>query len=369
MKIKRVDQYVIEMPLKHPFVTSMGREEIVPKVITAVYADGLVGWGEAPVGAQPVYTAETVETCWHVQHTMLIPALLGSDVARGRDAGGLFERVRGHQMAKAGLEMALWDLEGRSKGRSVSSLLGGTRVQVEVGVSVGVQDSLSMLIDRIADFWSAGYRRIKIKIKPGWDAQIVAAVRAEFPAARLMADANSAYSLDDAPMLRLLDDHDLIMVEQPLAYDDLLDHAQLQAQLRTALCLDESITTPRRAREALALQSCRIINIKPARVGGLSAARAIHDLCLEQTVPVWCGGLLESGIGRASNLAVASLPGFTLPGDISATDRYWREDIIEEEFVLNSDSTIDVPQGPGLGVTVLPDRLEQFAVRCEVYRA
>ncbi len=367
IRIERVEQYVIEMPLRHPFVTSMGREDSGIKVITAVYADGLVGWGEAPVMHLPYYSPDTAETCRHVQREALIPLLFRSPIQHAADAPGLFEPVRGHQMARAGLEAALWDLEGRMVGQSVSRLLGGTRTSVEVGVSVGVQSASGELIERIAAFLNEGYRRIKIKIKPGWDRQIVAAVRSHFPGIALMVDANSAYTLADAAMLEALDSFDLLMIEQPLAHDDLLDHADLQRRLRTPICLDESITTPGRAREALHLGSCRIINIKPARVGGISAAKAIHDMCRAADIPVWCGGLLESGIGRAANLAVASLPGFTLPGDISGTDRYWEEDIIDHVFRLNHDGTLDVPQGPGIGVEVLPERLARYMLHHETF--
>jgi o-succinylbenzoate synthase len=367
MKIERVEQLYIEIPLKQPFETSFGREEAAYRVIIAVYAEGLVGYGECPVEPLPLYSPETVETCWHVQRDLLIPLLLDAEIESPTDLGAVFRPARGHNMAKAGLEAAVWDVAAQRAGVSVSALLGGTRVRVESGVSIGIQPSVEALLDQIAAYRAEGYRRIKIKIKPGWDADVLAAVRARFPDIPLMVDANSAYTLADAPMLRALDAFGLLMVEQPLAHDDLLDHAALQREMATPICLDESITSLRRAREALALGSCQIINIKPARVGGLSSARAVHDLCREHGVPVWCGGLLETGIGRAHNLAAASLPGFTLPGDISASDRYWHEDIVEPPFALNEDGTVDVPQGAGIGVAVRGDRLKAVTVRRAVY--
>jgi O-succinylbenzoate synthase len=367
MKIERVEQYHVAMRLVQPFETSFGREEVVEKVIVAIYAGGLVGYGESPVEPLPLYSYETVETCWHVQRDMLIPLLLGAEVAHASDLPARFARVRGHNMAKAGIEAAVWDLEAQMAGAPLARLLGGVRERVESGVSIGIQPTVGALLERIAEYRAEGYGRIKVKIKPGWDRDVIAAIRGEYPDIRLMADANSAYTLDDLPLLKALDDFDLLMIEQPLAHDDLLDHAALQRELRTPVCLDESITSPGRAREALALGSCAIINIKPARVGGMTAARAIHDLCQQRHVPVWCGGMLESGIGRAANLAVASLPNFTLPGDISASDRYWEQDIVEPPFVLNADGTMDVPQGAGIGTAVVRERLEAVTVRKAVF--
>jgi O-succinylbenzoate synthase len=371
MRIDQIEQFHVQMPLKHPFETSFGREETISKVIVALAADGLVGYGESPADDAPYYSPETLETVWHVQRDYLIPALVKADVEHAADLPALFSRVRGHQMAKAGLEAALWDLEARRAGVSVAALLAGAREhrqRVESGVSIGIQDTIEALLDRIGAFREAGYRRIKIKIKPGWDAEVVRRVLDRFPGLTLMVDANSAYTLDDVDILRVLDAFDLLMIEQPLAHDDIIDHAALQRELKTPICLDESIHTLGRAREALALGSCRIINIKPARVGGMTNARAIHDLCQAEGIPVWCGGLLESGIGRAHNLAVASLPDFTLPGDISASDRYLAEDIVDPPFTLNPDGTMNVPAGPGLGVRVLRDRLERFSLRKEIYR-
>jgi o-succinylbenzoate synthase len=369
MRVERIEQFHLQMRLKHHFETSFSRVTVMDKVITAVYADGLVGYGESPVDTEPFYSYENIETCWHIQHDFLIPMLLGKEIQHATDVPALLARVRGHSMAKAGLEAAIWDLDAQMQGISVSALLGGTRDRIASGVSIGIQDTLEELLEQIETYLAEGYVRIKIKIKPGWDATVVQAVRARFPETPLMVDANSAYALADAPMLKALDGYNLLMIEQPLAYDDILEHAELQNQLDTRICLDESITSVGRAREALALQSCRIINIKPARVGGWTNARAIHDLCMAANIPVWCGGMLESGIGRAHNIALASLPNFTLPGDISASDRYWQQDIIEPEFALNPDGTISVPTAPGIGVTVMRDRLEAAAVRKADHRA
>lgn len=367
MRVERVEQFHIRMPLKSHFETSFSRVTEMDKIILAVYGDGLVGYGESPVDLDPYYAYETVETCWHIQRDFLIPLLLGSDLAHAAALPALFNRVRGHPMAKAGLEAAIWDLEAQIAGVPVAKLLGGVRDRIESGVSIGIQDSVDELLDKIAGYLAEGYRRIKIKIKPGWDASVAEAVRAKFPDTPLMVDANSAYTLADVSMLKALDGFRLLMIEQPLAYDDILDHAELQRGLETRICLDESITSVGRAREALALGSCRIINIKPARVGGWANARKIHDICMEAEVPVWCGGMLESGIGRAHNVALASLPNFTLPGDISASDRYWEQDIVEPEFHLNPDGTMSVPDQPGLGVRVSRDRLEGVTVNKAVY--
>jgi O-succinylbenzoate synthase len=369
MKIECIEQIHARMTLRHPFETSFGRQEVFDKVIVAAYAGGLVGYGESPVDDSPFFSYETVETCWHVQRDFLIPMTLDNEIAHAADLPALLARVRGHPMAKAGLEAALWDLEAQQAGVSVAALLGGTRDRVESGVSIGIQETVEGLLERIAAFWEMGYRRVKIKIRPGWDVRVVEAVRGRFSDIPLMVDANSAYTPGDVETLQALDAFDLLMIEQPLAHDDIIDHAALQRQVKTPICLDESIHTLGRAREALKLGSCRIINIKPARVGGWANARAIHDLCQANDIPVWCGGMLESGIGRAHNVALASLPNFTLPGDISASDRYWVEDIVEPPFVLNADGTIDVPAGPGIGVAVRRERLEAVTVRKAVYTA
>jgi o-succinylbenzoate synthase len=272
------------------------------------------------------------------------------------------ERIRGHHLAKAGVEMAIWDLLGKREGRSLKEMFGGTRDKVEVGVSVGIQESAAALVRTVESYLEKGYRRVKIKIKPGREVEETTAIRRKYPDLRLQVDANSAYTLENASALKPLDDLNLLLIEQPLFEDDIWDHRKLQAQFKTAICLDESIVTPRHARYALEMEACRNINIKPARVGGLSQAVMIHDYCRERNIPVWCGGMLETGVGRASNLAIASLPGYVLPGDISASDRYYHRDITNERFVLNDDSTITVPDKPGLGVTIDEEALKQFTV-------
>src|SRR5574341_303432 len=367
MRIERIEQRIIQMPLKYPFETSFSRVSAMDKIIVAVYSDGLIGYGESPVDTDPYYCYETIDTCWHIQQDFLIPTLLKHDIERASDVPQLLARVRGHPMAKAGLEFALWDLEAQRAGVSLSNMLGGVREKIDSGVSIGIEETAEQVLERIAMHLKEGYRRIKIKIKPGKDIKIVKRIRQQYPDILLMVDANSAYLLRDTAILQALDHFNLLMIEQPLAYDDIIEHAELQRQLQTPICLDESIHSTGRAREALTLGSCRIINIKPARVGGLTTAREIHDLCQEQNIPVWCGGMLESGVGRALNLALASLPNFTLPGDISATSRYWEQDITEEEFVLNSDGTIKVPQGPGIGVSVMSDRLDKVTIKKAAY--
>jgi O-succinylbenzoate synthase len=363
MRIEQIEIRHLELPLVHPFETSFGREEVRQTIVVAVRGEGLTGWGEAATSAGPWYEYETVETCWYVLHEFLGPSVVGREVAAPEDVARLMAAVRGHNMAKMGLEAAVWDLLGQAQGRSIAQLLGGLRERVAVGVSIGVQDSVAALLARIDEFWAQGYSRIKIKIRPGWDAAVLSQVRERFPDVPLMADANSAYTLADIDMLAALDEFDLMMIEQPLAHDDLVDHAELQRRLRTPVCLDESVPSLAAARAALALGSGCIVNIKPGRVGGLRVARAIHDLCRERDVAVWCGGMLETGIGRAHNVALASLPGFSLPGDISASARYFHQDIVEPAFVVNDDGTMDVPTGPGIGVKVVLDRVQAATVR------
>jgi O-succinylbenzoate synthase len=363
MKIERVELHHIELPLAHPFETSFGREFTRPCILVAVHAGGLTGWGECTAGSGPWYSSETVETAWHVLRDFLIPAVLGQDVASPADVVAHFRRVRSHPMARAGLENAVWDLLAQAEGASLADLLGGERGQVPVGVSVGIEPTLDALLDRVAQHVAEGYGRVKLKIKPGWDVDVVRAVRERWPELPLQVDANCAYTLADAPVLRELDQFDLLLVEQPLHHDDIVDHARLQAQLSTPLCLDESIRSPDHARWALDIGACRVINIKVGRVGGLTAARQVHDECARRGVPVWCGGMLETNVGRATNVALASLPNFTLPGDISASARYYREDIAEPDFVLNDGSTLSVPSGPGLGVRIVPERLAAARLR------
>lgn len=362
MKINQVTLRHVSMPLRSPFETSFGRSEARDCVLLEAQAGDLIGYGECVADRDPGYSYETVQTAWHILSDFILPAILDKDLQSPQDLQRRMDFVRGHQMAKAGLELSLWDLLGKSQGRSLRDMLGGKRQKVDVGVSVGLQDSPATLVKVVAGYLEQGYRRIKIKIKPGRDVGDARVVRQAFPDLRLQVDANSAYLLENAKSLLPLDELNLLLIEQPLSEDDLWNHSQLQKQFKTAICLDESIISARHARQALEMGACRIINIKAGRVGGLNEGRLIHDLCYNQGVPVWCGGMLETGVGRASNLALASLPGFSLPGDISATERYYFEDITEQTFTLNPDSTIDVPDGPGLGVTINPAALDRVTL-------
>ena len=375
MRIDRIELHQICLPLVHPFETSFGRETTRPCILVAVHGEGLSGWGECTAMPGPWYSYETIETAWHVLRDFLIPSLLGEEIASPRDVTARFRPVRGHRMARAALEAAVWDLLAQGRGQALADYLvdqmsrregeigssgfdrGGRRQRVPVGVSLGIEPSLPALLDKVSSRLAEGYGRVKLKIKPGWDVDVVRAVRERWPNLPLQVDANSAYTLSDAEILRVLDRFDLLLIEQPLHHDDLVDHARLQEQLETPLCLDESIHSPDHARWALDIKACRVINIKVGRVGGLAAASEIHDLCQRRGVPVWCGGMLETNVGRAANVAVASLPNFSLPGDISASARYYDQDVAEPDFVLNDDSTLDVPSGPGLGVRVDAARL------------
>jgi O-succinylbenzoate synthase len=362
MKITRINLYHLSMPLLSAFETSFGRIQTRDCVLVEAFCGDFIGYGECPADRDPGYSYETVGTAWHILKDFLIPAVLGQEISDASDLQHKMSFVRGHLMAKAGLEMALWDLLGKSQGRPLYQMLGGVHQQVEVGVSVGLQATPEKLVEVVQGYLEAGYRRMKIKIKPGRDMGDSSAVRQAFPKLRLQVDANSAYTLESATSLTPLDDLELLLIEQPLAEDDLWDHHNMQVWFHTPICLDESITSQRIARQALDMEACRVINIKAGRVGGLSEAVAIHDLCLSRKVPVWCGGMLETGVGRASNLALASLPGFTLPGDISATDRYYAEDITHEQFYLNPGSTIDVPTAAGLGVSIDPAALKRSTI-------
>lgn len=368
LEVERVTLCHISMPYVHPFETSFGMEREHHAIIVRVEGDGVVGWGECVAGAGPWYSYETTQTAWHILSDFLIPMVLHRAFEGPEQVFDHFARVRGHNMAKAGLEMAIWDLAAKQAGISLSQQLGGVRDRVPVGVSVGIQPTLDALLDRIAGFVEQGYARIKIKIKPGWDADVTRAVRRRFPEIPLQVDANSAYRLSDVEVFRAMDDLNLLLIEQPLAYDDIYEHSLLQRELKTAICLDESIHSVEDARTALALDSCRVINIKPGRVGGHTSSKRIHDFCQSRGIPVWHGGMLETGIGRAHNVALASLSNFTLPGDISASARYYHEDIVDPPFVLNEDSTLSVPTGAGIGVTVNTDRLKAITQREAEYQ-
>ncbi len=369
MKIERVELRHIKMQLVAPFETSFGVELDEEHIIVRVDAQGVTGWGECVASRDPFYSYETNQTAWHILRDYLIPAILGKEISSVDDAISHWSRVRGHNMAKGGLESALWDAFARARGLSLSAVLGGTRERIPVGVSVGLHASPEQLVAQVASYISQGYGRIKLKIAPRRDFQFVAAVRKEFPHILLQVDANSAYTLNDADIFHAIDDLDLLLIEQPLGCDDIFDHSKLQCQLKTPICLDESILSAADAQAALELDACRVINIKPGRVGGYSESKKIHDLCAQCEIPVWHGGMLESGIGRAGNVALASLPNFKLPGDISASKRYYTEDIVEPEFEVASDGTMAVPTRPGIGVEVVEERLERVTVHREEFVA
>lgn len=362
MKIESLILHHVSMPLVAPFETSFGRETVRECIILELHAEGLTGYGECVASREPGYNYETTGTAWHILKDFISPLVLGQDVKDAEDFQRRVERIRGHHLAKAGVEMALWDLLGQRDGRSLKDMFGGTRGKVEVGVSIGIQESAGALVKTVESYLEQGYRRVKIKIKPGREVDETVAVRKAYPDLRLQVDANSAYTVESAQVLKAMDDLNLLLIEQPLFEDDIWDHRLLQSEFKTPICLDESVVSPRHARYALEMKACKIINIKPARLGGLSQGIAVHDYCLPQQAPVWCGGMLETGIGRASNLALASLPGFVLPGDISASDRYYHRDITNERFTLNDDSTITVPDGPGLGVTIDVAALKEYTL-------
>lgn len=367
MKIDRIEIREIHLPLVHFFETSFGRTTERKIVLVRVESGGLTGWGEVTAGEEPFYSHETYETAWHVLRQFLIPWTLRHDWPNPSDLARRFHPIRGHNMAKAALENALWDLEAQQKGVSLAKLVGGTLDEIPCGVSIGIQNSIEELLDKIQREVDAGYQRIKVKIKPGWDVNVLERIRLQFPSIALMADANSAYTLADLPHLKLFDRFFLMMVEQPLGWEDILDHSKLQREMSTPICLDESIHSADDARKAIEIGACKIINVKLGRVGGYTSARAVHDVCRAHKIPVWCGGMLESGIGRAHNIAMSTLPGFTLPGDVSASRRYWREDIIQPEVTVNAQGRIVVPQSPGLGFTPDLARIEKATVRKEAF--
>ncbi len=365
MRIDRLELRLLRLPLVHFFETSFGRASDKVFVLVRLFGDGLEAWGECVADQAPYYSAETNETAWHVITGFLGPALLGLDVAHPRDVFPAFRAVRGHNMAKAALEMAAWDLYARRQAAPLAHVLGGERARIASGVSIGIQDSFEQLAAKIRGELDAGYRRVKIKIKPGWDVDVVRAVRERFGDIPLMVDANAAYALSDADHLAELDAFGLMMIEQPLDYEDVSDHARLSRRLTTPICLDESIHSPRRAKEAIDAGACRIVNIKPGRLGGFAESIAVHDLCAAAGIPVWHGGMLESGVGRVHNIHLATLPNFTLPGDVAASKRYFVPDLIEPAVEVAADGTIAVPTGPGLGVAVDLDRVAHATLRFE----
>jgi o-succinylbenzoate synthase len=355
----------LHMNLVAPFQTSMDTTTLRRIFLVEAVVDGVMGWGECVAGENPSYSPETTETAWHVLRDHLWPLLKGKQLAFAAEVWERLAWVRGHNMAKGAAEAAIWDAEAKQKKVPLWQLLGGVRTEVASGVSIGVKASLEELVRAVQVELEAGYQRVKIKIKPGCDLEPVRRLRKEFPSIKLMVDANSAYTLRDVALLKQLDEFYLMMIEQPLGWDDLYSHIEVQNKLMTPICLDECIHTEEQARAAIRLGACRIINIKLGRVGGFTVARRIHDLCQQNGIPVWCGGMLESGIGRAHNIAMSTLPNFTLPGDVTASKRYWAEDIIEPEVTVSKQGTIQAPSGPGIGFAPRMDLIEKLTVRKE----
>jgi O-succinylbenzoate synthase len=353
----------IHLKLVAPFETSMDRVTERRIILAEVQVNNVSGWGECTAGENPYYSPEDTETAWHVTKTFLWPKLKGRELNSAADVWPLLEQVRGHNMAKGAVETAIWDAEAKLKNVPLWKLIGGERQEIPCGVSIGIKDSLDELSAAVKKELDAGYQRIKIKIKPGKDLAPVQRLRQDFPRIKLMVDANSAYRHADLPLLKQLDAYYLMMIEQPLGWDDLYGHVEIQKSLQTPLCLDECIHTYEQAEAAIALGACKIINIKLGRVGGLLQAKRIHHLCQQQNIPVWCGGMLESGIGRAQNIAMSTLPNFSLPGDVTASKRYWHEDVIAPEVTVTPQGTIQVPQSPGIGFTPRLDRIASITVR------
>lgn len=366
MIISSIELREIRLPLIHFFETSFGRTTERRIILVRVTdADGVEGWGECTAGEGPFYSEEWTETAWPTLNEFLAPMVVGRQVEDAAEVSGLMKKVRGHRMAKAAIETACWDLESKRAGVPLWKHLGGVHEEIPCGVSIGIQDSPEALLEKIETELAAGYQRIKIKIKPGWDLTVVRKVREHYPEILLMGDANSAYTLNDVELFQALDDFNLMMIEQPLAHDDIFDHAELQKQIKTPVCLDESIHSAEDARHAIEIGACRIINVKLGRVGGHTEAKRVEEVCRERGIPVWCGGMLEAGIGRAHNIAMATLAGFTLPGDVSASSRYWEEDIIEPPVRVSERGTITAPDTPGIGFEVNRSRVDSLTMRCD----
>jgi o-succinylbenzoate synthase len=369
MKVEAVTLRELHMPLVHFFETSFGRTYSRRVLLVTVHCEGVDGWSECVAGENPFYSPEWIETAWPAIRDYLAPAVLGRKISQGREYPGLVQHVRGHQMAKAAMEMALWDAEARCNRQPLWKLLGGNRREIQCGVSIGIQDSVEQLLEKVETELAAGYRRIKVKVKPGWDLNVLERIRSRWPDILLSCDANSAYRLDEVEHLRKFDQFNLLMIEQPLWHDDIYFHARLQKQIRTKICLDESIRNARDAEAAVEAGACGIVNIKVGRVGGFLEAKKVHDICQSHDVPVWCGGMLESGIGRAHNIALSTLENFRLPGDVSASKRYWKEDIIEPEVTVSSDGMIAVSDSPGTGYELRESLIEELTAKKETFRA
>jgi o-succinylbenzoate synthase len=368
LKLEAITLREIQMPLVHFFETSFGRVNSRRILLLTAHCDGVDGWSECVAGEDPFYSSEWIETAWPVIQHYLVPAVLGRTVASARESVPWMAKVRGHQMAKATIENAVWDAEAKQKQQPLWKLLGGSRREIQCGVSIGIQDSVEQLLEKIETELASGYRRIKVKVKPGWDVNVLERIRSRWSEIVLSCDANSAYTMDDVEHLREFDQFNLLMIEQPLWNDDIYYHACLQRELRTAICLDESIRHVRDAAAAIETGACRIVNIKVGRVGGFSEAKKIHDLCQANNIPVWCGGMLESGIGRAHNVALSTLENFRLPGDVSASKRYWKEDIVEPEVEVSTQGTIAISDAPGTGYRVRQDLIDKLTVRKETFR-
>ena len=366
IRLDRINLREIRMPLVHFFETSFGRTTERRIVLVEVVSDGLSGWGEVTCGENPFYNEEWTESAWLILRDYVAPRVLHHTFEKAADVGARSAHIRGHLMTRGGLEAAMWDLEARMLGKPLYQHIGGgARRQIPCGVSIGIQNSVPQLLDKIETELAAGYQRIKMKIKPGWDVEVVCEVRKRFPNILLMADANSAYTLADAALLKALDEFNLMMIEQPLAHDEIIDHAKLQAQLKTPICLDECIRSAHQAQQAIDMDAGRIINIKLGRVGGFAEAKRVHDVAQAAGTPVWCGGMLESGVGRAHNIALATLPNFTLPGDVSASKRYWSRDIIQPPVEVTTNGTIAVSDEPGFGYELDRDFMGSLTVRQE----
>jgi len=366
MRLKKLTLREIHLPLIAPFQTSFGTSHLRRILLLEAETDSATGWGECVAGEDPFYSYETVETATHILRDHIWPMLKNHEIKSAAEISDALTPIRGHNMAKAAIESAAWDAEAKSQNIPLWKHLGGTREEIPCGVSIGIQPNIETLLAKVEKELSAGYQRIKIKIQPGWDIKPVEALRERWPRIRLMVDANSAYTLKDAAHLQQLDRFYLIMIEQPLSWDDIHDHATLQKQLETPICLDESIHSLADAQVAINTNACRIINIKMGRVGGHTQVKRIHNLCMEKGIPVWCGGMLESGIGRAQNIALSTLPNFVLPGDVSASKRYWAEDIISPEVEVTPHGTIKVLQAPGIGYEPRRDRIEALTKKKEV---
>ena len=369
MNIERVELQRLHMPMRFRFETSFGSTKMKDFILVSVYGDGEVGYGESVAMPDPFYNEETTDTVWYILEQFLIPRLLSAQPQTPEELGRLFAPIRRNNMAKSALEGAFWDLYCKQQGISLAKALGGNKSTIDVGISIGIEPTVEQVLEKVGKALDEGYKKIKVKIKPGFDVKVIEGIRKSFgDDVPLMADANSAYTLEQIDVLKELDQYGLIMVEQPLAHDDIADHAKLQAAMSTPICLDESIHTVEDARKAIELGSCKIINIKIGRVGGLAEAKRMHDLCQAHGIPVWCGGMLEAGVGRAHNVAITSLPNFVIPGDTAASSRYWEEDIIEPSIELIAPGQLAVPDDPGIGYALNHKAVGKYVIRSTNFR-